>query len=271
MPTIAAVNLKGGVGKTSCCMHLGGALAQLGRRVLLVDNDPQSSLTAGFLGLHQARQLDPAGTIAAVHAGEDPFPESVIRPTAFERIDLLPGSRFAAASNVPEPHKAPFESQVRLRDFLSQVQPGYDLILVDCPPNLHLCSWAAMAAADALLVPLQLEDFGSQGTIDVGESAAMVRSVINPGLALLGYVVSMFQPRRTVHQAFMETFRETHGNAVFASVIPEAAEYAEAVTKKTPVVYYKPRGAASKAMKALAEEVLARLAAAGGESERGAA
>jgi chromosome partitioning protein len=261
MSVIAAVNLKGGVGKTSCCMHLGGALAQLGRRILLVDNDPQSSLTAGFMGLHAARALDPAGTIAAVHAGDDPFPEAVIQPTGFERIDLLPGSRFAAASNVPEPHKAPFEAQVRLREFLAQVRPGYDLVLIDCPPNLHLCSWSAMAAADALLVPLQLEDFGSQGTIDVGESAAMVRSVINPGLVLLGYVVSMFQLRRTVHQAFMETFREAHGDTVFKSVIPEAAEYAEAVTKKTPVVYYKPRGAAAKAVKALAEEVLERLAA----------
>src|SRR5512147_3061401 len=78
MTVIAAVNLKGGVGKTSCCLHLGGALAQLGRRVLLADNDPQSSLTAGFLGVHAARALDPAGTIAAVHAGDDPFPEALI-------------------------------------------------------------------------------------------------------------------------------------------------------------------------------------------------
>jgi chromosome partitioning protein len=268
MTVIAAVNLKGGVGKTSCCLHLGGALAQLGRRVLLADNDPQSSLTAGFLGVQPARQLDPAGTIAAIHAGEDPYPETVIRPTAFERIDLLPGSRFAASFNVPDPHKAPFEAQARLRDFLAQVRNQYDLVIIDCPPNLHMASWSAMAAADALLVPLQVEDFGSQGTIDVSESAALVRSVINLDLGLLGYLISMYQGRRALHQAFAQKFRAVHGPAVFDTTIPESVDYAEAVTALKPIGFHKPKGAAAKAVKALAEEVLARLAAAAGESER---
>ena len=97
MPVVSAINLKGGVGKTSSCLHLAGALALLGRRVLAVDNDPQASLTAGFLGPEAARQLDHAGTVAAVYDGSDPLPGTVIRPTGFEGIDLLAGSRLAAS------------------------------------------------------------------------------------------------------------------------------------------------------------------------------
>src|SRR5512135_1128466 len=119
MPIISAANLKGGVGKTSTVVHLAGTLAQLGRRVLVIDNDPQSSATAGFLGAYDARQLDPAATIAAIHTGEEPYPEAVIRPTAFTGIDLLPGSRHAVQFNVPLPHKNPYEDQVRLRNFLA--------------------------------------------------------------------------------------------------------------------------------------------------------
>jgi len=260
MPVVSAINLKGGVGKTSICLHLAGALALLGKRILAVDNDPQSSLTAGFLGAQPTRQLDPASTVAAVYAGDDPLPGAVIRPSGFERIDLLAGSRFAVGANIPLPHKAPHADQIRLRDFLDQVSESYDIVLIDCPPNLHMASWAAMAASDAFIVPVQPEDFGAQGTQDVIESAAGVRAVINPGLALAGYVVSMYQARRAVHQAYVEHLRASHGDAVFATVIPMASEFAEAVTARRPVGFHKPKGAAAAAIRAVAEELAARLA-----------
>jgi chromosome partitioning protein len=268
---IGAVNLKGGVGKTSSVLHLGGTLALAGRRVLTVDNDPQSSLTAGFLGAQAARALDPASTIAAVYAGDDPYPEQVIRSTGFPGLDLLPGSRHAAEANVPAPHKAPFEEQARLRDFLRGLD-GYDLVLIDNPPNLHLCSWSAMAASDHLLVPVQPEDFGAQGTQDVLESAEGVRAVINPGLAPAWFLVSMYQARRTVHQVFVEHLRGAHGADVLDAMIPESVDFIEAVTARKPVALHKPRGAAAKAVKAVAEELLARLAAPGyGRSMTGGA
>jgi chromosome partitioning protein len=260
MTTIAAVNLKGGVGKTSLVLHLAGALAQLGRRVLAVDADPQASLTAGFLGIEEARALGPAMTVAAVLGGNDPYPEAVVRRTAFGGIDLLPGSRYAVGYNVPHPHLAPYEEQVRLRDFLASVRGAYDLVLVDCPPNLHLCSWAAMAAADALLVPVQPENFGSQGTVDVLESAAAVRATVNSALGEAWFVVSMLQTRRAVHAAFVESLRAGHGRSVFAAAIPEAVDFVEAVVALKPVGFLKPKGAAAKAVRAVAEELLARLA-----------
>jgi chromosome partitioning protein len=236
-------------------------LALAGRRVLAVDNDPQSSLTAGFLGAQPTRQLDPDATIAAVYAGADPLPGAVIRSSGFDRIDLLPGSRVAVWANIPHPHKASHADQVRLRDFLDQVRDDYDLVLIDCPPNLHMASWAAMAASDAFIVPVQPEDFGAQGTQDVIESAAGVRAVVNPGLTLAGYIVSMYQARRAVHQAYIEHLRASHGDAVFAAVIPMASEFAEAVTARKPVGLHKPKGNAAQAIRVVAEELVARLAA----------
>ena len=189
---ISALNQKGGVGKTSTCFHLAGTLAQLGRRVLLVDADPQASLSQGFLGPQLTRQLDPAETIAAVLAG-DAIPDRVLRPTAVGGIDLLAGSRQAASVNVPDPHRADWPAQVAVRDFLDEVRGRYDLILIDCPPNLHLCSWAALVASDALVVPVMPEDFGAQGLADVQESIARVQAGPNPALVPLGYLVTMIE------------------------------------------------------------------------------
>jgi chromosome partitioning protein len=275
MPSvIAAVNLKGGVGKTSACFHLAGELARMGHRVLAVDNDPQASLTAAFYGPAAARALDPAGTIAAVYGGADPLPEAIIRPTSVAGIDLVPGSRFAADHNNARPHAAPLEVQLGLRDFLGQVRDQYPVVLIDCPPNLNLCSWAAMTAADAYMVPLQPEDFGAQGVVDVTDAATAVRTLRNPALRLLGYLVSMYQSRRTIHQAYVAQLRAMFGLAVFEAVLPEAVDYVEAVTALKPVGLFKPKGAGARAARAVAEELLVRLsqfetapaAGAGGEA-----
>jgi chromosome partitioning protein len=162
MPTIVLLNQKGGVGKTSTCHHLAGTLAQAGKRVLLIDTDPQASLTQGFWGPQTTRGLDPETTIAAVLAGDEPFPGQVIRPTGIEGIDLVPGSRRANSLNVPDPHLADPESQGRLRDFLDrEVRAAYDLILVDCPPNLCMCSWASLTAADWGPSPIRAKTCGS--------------------------------------------------------------------------------------------------------------
>src|SRR5262249_30120928 len=155
--SIVLLNQKGGVGKTSTCHHLAGTLAKDGRRVLLVDNDPQASLTQGLFGPQATRDLDPAQTIAAAYSG-DAVPEQIIRRTDIAGIDLVPGSRHAMKYNVPEPWAAGRDLQLSIREVIEHVRGSYDLVLVDCPPNLHLCSWAALVAADHIIVPLQPED-----------------------------------------------------------------------------------------------------------------
>jgi chromosome partitioning protein len=255
------LNQKGGVGKTSCTHHLAGTLALLGRKVLLFDNDPQASLSQGFWGPVAARQIDPSETIAALYAGERPFPEQVIKPTGIDGIDLVAGSRQATDFNVPRPYEADFEVQTCLRTFLAEVAGQYDLVLIDCPPNLHLCSWAALAASDHLIVPLQPEDYGAQGIVDVQESVALVQGGPNPELSLLGYLITMAAPRKTIHQLYEERLRALYGADVFEAKVPEAVDYVEAIARRQPIAQYKPKSAAAKAIKALAEELEARLKA----------
>jgi chromosome partitioning protein len=269
VPTITLLNQKGGVGKTSTCYHLAGTLAQLGRRVLLVDNDPQASLTQGFLGPQATRQLEPAETIAAAYALEA-IPDQVIRPAGVAGVDLLAGSRHAASYNVPDAHDADWSTQTALREFIADVGPRYDVVLIDCPPNLHLCSWAALVASDAMVVPLQPEDFGAQGIADVQESIERVRSGPNPGLALLGFLITMSNARLAVHKGFEQLLRSLYGPAVFETVIPISADFKEAIIQRRPVAQYKPRGSAAKIMKALAEELSARLSGARGTTQEAA-
>lgn len=259
MPVVTMLNQKGGVGKTSTCHHLAGTLALMGRRVLLVDNDPQASLTQGFWGPAATRALPAEKTIAAVYRGDLPFPDQVIRETPVANVSLVPGSRHATEFNVPMPHRLGRDEQGCLREFLQEVRDGYDLVLIDCPPNLHLCSWASLAASDCLVVPLKPEDYGAQGIIEVNESVQLVRSSINPGLRMLGYLLTLMSIRKSVHQMYEEGLRSQFGELVFETRVAEAVEYVEALNRRLPVAQYKPKGAASKTMKALAEELECRL------------
>jgi chromosome partitioning protein len=258
LAVITLLNQKGGVGKTSTCHHLAGTLAQLGRRVLLIDNDPQSSLTQGLWGPTAARALRADETLAAVYCG-DAFPEQVVRPSGVTGVDLVAGSRAVNDWNLPRPYEAPYESQVALREFLTPLRGAYDIVLIDCPPNLCLCSWAALVASDALIVPLQAEDYGAQGIMDVQDSVSLVTAGPNSGLRLLGYLITMFNARKTVHRMYETRLRELYGAEVFTTVVPHAADYPEAIAYRKPVVMYKPRGAAAKAIQALADEMAERL------------
>jgi chromosome partitioning protein len=261
MKVITLLNMKGGVGKTSCTHHLSGTLAQMGLKVLLVDNDPQSSLSQGFWGSNAALGIDPSETVAAIHRGDRPFPDQVIKPTGVPGVDIVPGSIEATRSNVPEPERLDEDLQLGLASFLGEVA-GYDLALIDCPPNLHLCSWAALAASHHLVVPTQPEDYGSQGLRFVRNSADMARAALNPGLGLLGYLLTRVG-RKAVHQAYEATLRAQYGAAVFDAKVPDAVGYVEAIAARKPVAFHRPRGGPAKAIRAVADELLSRIEGAG--------
>jgi chromosome partitioning protein len=261
MAVISLLNQKGGVGKSTMTCNLGGTLARRGRRVLVVDNDPQSSLSQGLLGPEATMALPAEATIAAIYAGTYARLDEVIRPTAFAGLDLLPGSEHAAAYNNGRPHEQPWELQTCLVEALGELAARYDHILVDCPPNLNLCSWAALSASDRVLIPVQPEDYGAQGLPQVTRSIELVRRVANPRLEVLGLVISMFSARRTLHQIYAETLRQQYGSLVFDAPLPDAAEIPEATMLRKPIAFHKPKGAAAKALVALADEFESRLAA----------
>jgi chromosome partitioning protein len=259
--TISLLNQKGGVGKTSACHHIAGTLAKAGRRVLLIDNDPQASLTQGFFGPDVTRSISRSESIAAVYDPDVmPMPEALIRPTPFEGISIVPGSVHLKRYNMLPPETW-HESERGIADFLAEAQDAFDLALIDCSPNLHLCSWAALTGSDAVVVPLQAEDYGAQGLGPVEDSIAEVRARTNPGLVLLGYLLTMFDKRLAIHLAYEAQLRELHGPAVFAASIPLAKDFKEAVAARQPISHYKPKVAAAKATQAVTTELLERVEA----------
>jgi chromosome partitioning protein len=257
MRTITLLNQKGGCGKSSCAFHLSGAFSKMGLRVLLADLDPQSSLSQGFWGPTAVRNLDPSETIAELFPGNTPHPGQLIRATGVPGVDVIPGSRFGTNFNTPRPWEAPPGAQLCLRALLDEVRDSYDVVLCDCPPNLHLCSWVAMAASDHIIIPVQPEDFGAMGIVDVRESIATVQAVANPDLALAGYLLTMVG-KKALHQIFEDQLRALYGGDVFAAKFPEAVAYAESIMKRVPIEQYRPKGAQAKAVRVLAEEVLSR-------------
>jgi chromosome partitioning protein len=258
MPSVCFLNLKGGVGKTSTCFHLAGALAQRGELVLLVDADPQASLTQGLLGPPATDQLHPSQTVAALFDElATPLPAALVCQTAIDGLDLIPGSQHLTPANMTPPREwALFERC--LSDALAELAPAYDMVLIDCPPNLYLCSWAALTASQYVVVPLQAEDFGSQGLKPVQAAIAAVQAGPNPGLRLAGYLLTMVDRRLSIHGTYEAFLRENFPGLVFETTVPRAKDYIEAVANRRPVSSLAPRSAAALAMDAVGVELLAR-------------
>jgi chromosome partitioning protein len=265
--SVALLNQKGGVGKTSTCHHLAGTFSKAGRRVLLIDADPQASLTQGFWGPDAMRALPRQATIAALFDdGVLPTPAELIRPTGFDGVDLVPGSEYLNSHNLPDPEDDP--RQVVLRDIVEDVRDRYDVVLIDCPPNLCLCSWSALVAGDGVVVPLQAEDYGAQGIAAIQRAVGRAHREANPRLALLGYLITMYNQSLAIHRAYAEQLRTMYGDQVFATMVPLAKDFKEAVSARLPISHYRPKGAPAKAMTALADELLARAAAAADQTRR---
>ena len=171
---VVVLNRKGGVGKTSTCFHLAGTFAKSGRRVLLIDTDPQANLTEGLLGAKDAEGIDPNRTVAALFGDAFiPDPLELIVATPVPGIHLLPGSEAMEDVNEPRPSGNP--RQTAIRDFVAETRDAYDVILIDCPPSMQLSSWAALVAGDGVLVPVQVEDFGGQGLKKINRALTQVR------------------------------------------------------------------------------------------------
>jgi chromosome partitioning protein len=252
MTTICFINQKGGCGKSSTCFHLAGAFAQQGLRVLLIDADPQGSLSQGFLGSAVVEQLAPSETLAAVFREDHgPLP----RATAFDGIALIPANQHLAQHNVPTPEACGLQQFAVLT--LVDRQPEFDLTLIDCPPNLYLCSWAALIAADSVVIPVPPEDFGTQG-LGVVQQAIDQARLLNPRLELLGHLVTRSDSRLLVHRAYERKLRQLYGTAVLETVIPEAAAFKVALACRKPVAFSDPRSLGARLTQQLAHELMNR-------------
>ena len=257
--TVAMVNRKGGVGKSGSCHQLSGCFARLGLRVLLADMDPQASLTQGFFGPAATEALPPGKTaLALFDDAYDPDPEELLAPTAFERITVLPGAHALDRFNKPEPETTG-PLQRSLGAFLGEVKGRFDVVLIDCPPNLYLCSWNALLAADFVVVPLQAEDFGAQGIPHIQRAIDLVAGTANPKLKLMGYLLTLFDKRLAIHLAYEERLRELYGPMVLDAVFPARKDIKEAIASRRPIHHLRPRASAAREVMAIAEEILRRV------------
>jgi chromosome partitioning protein len=254
---ISFLNRKGGVGKTSSVFHLAGHFAQGGLKVLVCDLDPQASLSQGFFGPAYVESLPKKHTVAALFDDAyDPQIEDIVHNTPFENLWIIPATNDLTDHNTPRPEEA--KSQYALRDVLSEARNQAQVTLVDCPPNLQLCSWAALLGSDFVIVPVIPEDFSSQGLIYVQQAIDAAMTKGNPRLRLLGYMLTMYNRQLGIHKAYEKLLREQYGELVFETVFPLATAYKEAVSRRHPITLDKPKSASADAVKALTDEIMLR-------------
>jgi chromosome partitioning protein len=252
MPRVlAVVNQKGGVGKTTTTVNLAAALAQAGRRVLLVDVDPQGNATMGS-GIDK-RTLARTVYHALLGLGE----LSGIRVRA-ERggYDLVPANRELAGAEV-ELVELP-SRETRLKAALERVAADYDYILIDCPPSLSLLTVNALAAAHRVLIPMQCEYYALEGLSDLVGTIKRVRANLNPALDIAGLLRTMYDPRNTLSQQVSRELEAHFGDKVFRTLVPRNVRLAEAPSYGVPAVLWDPSSKGAQAYIALAGEVLER-------------
>lgn len=255
--TFCLINQKGGVGKSSTCFHLAGAFSGLGLRVLVIDVDPQGSVSQGFFGSEAVETFAPALTVATLFDEEWGFGDwsQLVHETPFERIHLCPANQILAQHNTPCPEDSGL-SQFTLREFIED-QTTFDIVLIDCPPNLYRCSWTAMIAADWVIIPVNPEDFGTQGLRAVHQAVENAR-VLNPNLRRLGHLVTRSDGRLLVHKAYERRLRKCYGNLVLQNLLPELSAFKVAVADRTPAEQHDKRSRAARLTRNLCREILDR-------------
>lgn len=249
---IAVVNQKGGVGKTTTAINLASYLSQTGRKVLVVDFDPQGNATSGLGIRHDAVER----TVYDLLVGAAGLSE-VLCPTPFDNLHILPSNTDLAGAEI-ELVEVPNRERV-LENALLPLKNYYDMIVIDCPPSLGLLTLNALVAADRALVPVQCEYFALEGIAHLVETLTLVKESYNPELAILGIVLTMYDHRTSLNRQVVENTKRFFSDLVFDTIIPRNIRLSEAPSHGLPVTLYSPECKGADAYYKLMEEVCTRV------------
>ena len=247
---IAIFNQKGGVGKTTTNINLAACLALKGKKVLILDIDPQGNTTSGV-------GISKRGLKVTTHEIliEDTYrPEEAIIPTGIKNLDIMPASVQLAGAEVELIQIAGREK--RLKKAIDQVKPNYDYIFVDCPPSLGLLTINSLTAVDSVLIPIQCEFYALEGVSQLMSTIEIVKKNSNPDLQIEGVILSMFDGRTNLSIQVVEEVKKYFKEKVYTTVIPRNVRLAEAPSHGMPVIQYDPKSAGARAYKEFAEEFL---------------
>ena len=249
---IAMCNQKGGVGKTTTTINLGAALAEYGRRVLIVDFDPQGAASVG-LGINS---LDMEQTIYTLLMNPKADVRATVCHTATQNLDIIPANIDLSAAEVQLVNEVARESA--LARVLRHVEADYDVILIDCQPSLGLLAVNALTAAHGVIVPVEAEFFALRGVALLVETIETVRDRINPRLKIDGIVATMVDSRTLHSREVLQRLQEAFGDLVFDTRIGRTIKFPDASVATEPITSYAPNHAGAHAYRRLAREVIAR-------------
>ncbi len=255
---LSLANQKGGVGKTTTAINLGTALAAIGERVLIVDLDPQGNASTGLGIDRRSRNVSTYDVLI----GEAPLRDAVV-PTAVPRLHIAASTM--DLSGLELELGSTKDRAFRLRDAIAalnnnntEAETDYTYVLIDCPPSLNLLTVNAMAASDAILVPLQCEFFALEGLSQLLQTVEQVRTTLNPNLSIHGIVLTMFDSRNNLSNQVVADVRQFMGAKVYNTMIPRNVRISEAPSYGKPVLVYDLKCSGSEAYLKLATEVIQR-------------
>ena len=251
---ISIFNQKGGVGKTTTTISLGAALAELGRRVLLVDFDPQGGLSLG-LGVN-AHRLPLENTVYYALLAPDANIDEIVLKSSVANLDFLPANKDLVGIEMKL--SSDIAGHMYLKKALAPLRNEYDVILIDCQPTMGRLAINALVASDEVLVPMQAENFAMHGFIELNENVNKVKEVYNPDLRLIGILATMFEKKTLHNREVVSRIMEGHPGLVFDTLITKSIRFSESTVAGEPITAYATSSPGAQSYRRLARELIAR-------------